>query len=303
MAKFSEYLKNIFFIVILLQIAPPIFQSIKKQYSDLLEPKTKVATITIKGVVLDSSYYTKYLKTFFKNSDIKAILLKIESPGAAAGSAEAVANEIEILKKEYPKPIITLCENICTSGSYYIAVTTDTIIAPPSALIGSIGTKIPYQFKLNNFMEQFKISYIPIKSGEYKDATDPFVAITPEQIAHLQSVTDDSYQNFIEHVAKNRSAVTLNTADQWANGKLFTARQAKIIGLIDQIGSRSNAVNEIKKRAMIEGKIEWIAPKEASGFFELLTGRTSQPEEGLSASIMETVLKTFLTLVQRMLAA
>ena len=304
MAKLSDYLKNLFFIIILLQIAPPILRSLKKQYIDALEPKTKVAMLTIKGIVYDSSYYVKFLKKFFKNPDIKAILLKIESPGAAAGSAEAIANEIELLKKEYPKPIVTLSENICTSGAYYIAVTTDHIVAPPSALIGSIGTKIPYQFKLNNFIEQFKIQYIPIKAGEYKDSTDPFSAITPEQIAHLQGVTDDSYQNFIEHVAKNRSQITLNTADQWANGKLFTARQALTIGLIDQIGSRSNAIGEIKKRAIIEEKIEWVVPPKTTSFWNLLSGSSSgQPEEGLSNSIMETIIESCQLAFQRMAAS
>ncbi|MEX0940855.1 MAG: signal peptide peptidase SppA [Candidatus Babeliales bacterium] len=272
MARLFDYLKNIFLILILLQIAPPILQSLKKQYLEVLEPKTQIGLLTIKGIVYDSDYYIKFLKQFFKNTNIKAILLKIESPGGAAGSSEAIANEIEIMKRESPKPIVTLCENLCTSGSYYIASTTDYIIAPPSALIGSIGTKIPYQFKLNDFLKHFNIKYIPIKSGEYKDSTDPFAEITSEQIAQLQSVTDDSYQNFIEHVAKNRSQVMLDNAKEWANGKLFTARQALKLGLINEVGSQTNAINQLKKLAIIDGEIEWVIPPKDQGLWSFFTG-------------------------------
>ncbi len=198
MAKLTDYLKNIFFILILLQIAPPLLHSLKKRYLGVFEPKTQVGYLGIKGVLSDSYYYTKQLKKMFKNSDIKAILLKIESPGAAAGTAEAIANEIDYLKKEYPKPIITLSENIDTSGAYYISVATDYIIAPPSALIGSIGTVIPNQFKVKDFLDQYKIQYTTIKTGEYKDSTNPFTNPTPEQIAHLEGIPNYSYQNFIE---------------------------------------------------------------------------------------------------------
>ncbi len=294
MAKISDYLKNIFFIIILLQIAPSILQNLKKQYLDVLEPKTKVGHLAIKGIVYDSSYYVKYLKKYFKDPSIKAILLQIESAGAAAGSAEAIANEIMILKKEYPKPVVTLCENICTSGSYYVAVTTDYIISPPSALIGSIGTKLPYQFKLKNFLEQFKIQYIPIKAGEYKDATDPFTDITPEQRAMLESVAEDSYQNFIEHVAKNRKKITLNTVAEWGNGKIFTARQAHKIGLIDEIGSQSNAIAQIRKLAIVEEKIEWVRPRRTGGLLStLFAGGNSSAETvgGALSTTLETLVK------------
>jgi protease-4 len=233
--------------------------------------------LPIKGVISDSSSYIKYIKPFFKNNDIKAILLVIESPGGAAGSAEAIANEITFFKKKYPKPIIALSENICTSGAYLIACTSDYIIAPHSALIGSIGTAIPNQFKLKDFLEQLKISYKSITTGQFKDATDPFAHFTQDQIAHLEGLTKDSYQHFIEHVANNRKKVLLATASDWANGKLFTAGQAQKIGLIDEVGSWSNALAYLKKVALIEGKIEWIRPpKEMPDLLSYLTGSADE---------------------------
>jgi protease IV len=292
MAKLSTYLTNIFLIVVLLQIAPPILHNIKKQYTEMLTPQSKVAHLTITGVVYNSTNYIKYFKKYFKDQSIKAILLSIESPGAAAGSAEAIANEITLLKKEYPKPIVTLCENICTSGSYYVAVTTDYIISPPSALIGSIGTKIPYQFKLKEFLEQYKIKYVPINAGAYKDATDPFSELTPEQKDMLEGVAQDSYENFIEHVSKNRKKIALNNANEWGNGKIFTARQAHKIGLIDEIGSQTNAIDQIKKLAILEEKIEWVKPERETGWLSSLFGSATETGGALSITI-EAILKNF----------
>jgi protease IV len=296
MGSLFNYIKNLFLILILLQIAPPLLQNLKNQYFDALELKTKVGCLHIRGIIYDSSYYSANLKKLFENKEIKAILLKIESPGAAAGSAEAIANEINLLKQEFPKPIVTLCENICTSGSYYIACTTNYIVAPPSALIGSIGTKFPYQFKVNELIEKLHIQYVPIVAGAYKDATDPFVSISPEQKAQLQQVVDDSYQNFIEHVARNRSAISLQHTSQWANGKVFTARQALQLGLVDEIGSSSNAINHIKKLAIIEGNIEWVTPVKDHGWWNMLQNKSG---DSVSCSLYTIVdgLHTLATMV------
>lgn len=275
MAKTSDYLKNIFFLILLIQFAPLLINSTKKYYSQYFETHTQVGYLPIKGVIMNASYYTHYLKKFFEDKHIKAILLFIESPGGAAGSAEVIAHEIELLKKEYPKPIITLSENILASGGYYIASSTDFIIGPPSLLVGSIGTTIPGQFKLDDFIEYHKIHYNVIKSGEYKAVTDPFVNTTPEQNALLQSVADSSYHNFIEHVSRHRPKLSLNTATTWADGKIFTGSQASKIGIIDLVGSKSDAIKKIKELAIVEGKIEWVKPKKPSNLFSSLF---SQPD-------------------------
>lgn len=267
MAKAADYFKNIFFILLLLQFAPPLLKNITKQYGYYFEPHTKVGYLSIKGLIMNSSYSIHYLKKFFEDKEIKAILLFIESPGGAAGSAEAIAHEIELLKKEYPKPIITLSENVVASGGYYIAASTDQIITSPSTLVGSIGTTIPGQFKLNDFIEEHKIHYNVIKAGEYKVITDPFVNLTPEQNALLQDVADSSYANFITHVSKQRPKLSLDTAPTWANGKIFTGTQALKLNLIDQVGSKSDAIKKIKEMAIIEGKITWVKPEKAPNFW------------------------------------
>src|SRR3989304_1517040 len=141
---FYESLRNIFIILLFLQLAPALVEGIRKQCSKYLEPKTAVGVISIRGLLYDSSRYNKELNNYFKNSSIKAILLKIECPGSASGTGQAIFNEILELKKEYPKPIVALVENVCASGGYLIASGCDYIVAPGSALIGSIGSALPY---------------------------------------------------------------------------------------------------------------------------------------------------------------
>lgn len=272
MAKTADIFKNIFFLLLLLQFAPMLFQGIKKQYGNYFEPHTKVGYLAIKGIIMSSSYYTHHLKKLFENKDVKAILLFIESPGGAAGASEAIAHEIELLKKEHPKPIITLAENIVASGGYYIAAATDYIIASPSTLVGSIGVSIPGQFKLHDFIEQYKIHYNVIKAGEYKAVTDPFAQITPEQNALLNNVAKVSYGNFLEHVSSHRPKLEIEQAAVWGDGKIFPGKQAASLGLIDLIGSQSNAIQKIKEMAIIEGTIEWIKPEKISNFRTLIFG-------------------------------
>lgn len=275
-----------------------LYENIKKQYNRYLEPHTKVGYLPIKGIIINSSYYIHHLKKLFENNDVKAILMSIESPGGAAGSAEAIAHEIELLKKEHPKPIITITENVLASGGYYIAAATDCIIASPSTLVGSIGVIIPGQFKLHDFIEQYKIHYTVIKAGEYKSATDPFAVTTPEQTALLTNVAESSYGNFLEHISFHRPKLEREQAALWADGKIFTGNQALSLGLIDLIGSQSNAVQKIKEMAIIEGTIEWIKPEKVSNLWTFLFG--SPDYTGDTDSFMAKMVNSLcLTLEER----
>ncbi len=286
---FFDYLKNIFFLLILLQITPSILESIRKQYGRYLEPRTSVGVLSIKGVLYDSSYYSKHLQRFFKEDSIKAILLKMECPGSASGTGYALFNEIQTLKQEYQKPIIVLVENICASGGLWIACAADYIIAPSTALIGSIGVYFPYLFQLKNFIEDYKIRYESVKAGTYKTVADPFVDITPEERALLQSVLDDTYQQFTQSIAKTRK-LPITTVTEWADGKIFTGSQAHKLGLIDEIGSAQNAIKVIKEKALIEGEIEWVHPPKNGGFLsKIFGGGQTDDDSSMFTSLINTL--------------
>ncbi len=287
---FYDAMKNVFLLLIILSLAPALISSISKQYGKYFEPRTQVGVLPIRGTISSSEAYNKQLRTYFEDKSIKAILIKMECPGGAAGSAQSIYSEILALKKaNASKPVIVLVENICASGGYNIACAADHIVAPGSALIGSIGTAIPYLFKINKLMGQINIEYTPVATGKYKNVANPFAPGSPEETALLQGLTDDSYQQFLLEVSQSRK-LSLAKESEWAEGKIFTGQQALKLGLIDEIGSMDSAIKAIRKKALIEGKIEWVHPPKRGGFMSFFTGEGSQSDdESLSAHFASAI--------------
>jgi len=236
-----------------------------------------------------NEFYQQNLEKVFKNKEIKAILLEIDSPGGAAGSSQALYNELIYLKTEYKKPVIALTYNLCVSGAYNIAIGADYIIAAPSALIGSIGSYIQ-QFKVGDFLAQWQIHYEIEKTGIYKSSLNSFTPSTPEQKQMLQQISDNCYQQFINDVACRRK-LSLKNAAEWANGRIFTGNQALKNGLIDEVGSEYNAVQKIKELALIDREIEWVKPSYPSIFSQLF-GKDAKPLFALFSQIKESILQT-----------
>jgi protease-4 len=280
-----EYLKTFFLLLILIAITPPILRGVVSQFQNYSSPKAQVGVICLKGVICDSAPYTKQLATYFKDKNIKAIMLRMECSGSASGTGEIIFNEIMELKKEYPKPIITLVENVCASGGYWIASATDHIIAPSTALIGSIGINMPYLFQLPEFLAEHKVGYVNMKAGTYKTATDPFASMSDGDKAMLQATLDDSYQQFVTTVAHCRK-LNLNNASQWADGRLFNGHQAQLLGLIDEIGSLQNAIRILKEKALIEGEIEWVSPTVLTTWWDFIAGSSSESLSESAANVM-----------------
>jgi protease-4 len=275
--SFGYYLKNIFFVIIILQFAPPLIRSVTEQYQDLLKQKTKVAKVSIDGVIDNAKKYTKDLKTYFEQDDIKAVLLEVESGGGAAGSSQALFQEIKHLKEQAKtvKPVVVRAENICASGAYYVACAADSIIASPSAFVGSVGVYLP-KWELKEFINQFNLNYRFFKKGKYKTMTNPFAETTEEETALLEGLAQDTYDQFVKDVADNRKNLSVKDADNWANGKIFTGNQALKIGLIDKVGSQNTAEETIKELAPIEGEIEYVSPARPSKLTQWLQGEDAQ---------------------------
>lgn len=270
MARLGTIITNIFLLLIFLQLAPTLIKSIKTSYEGVLEPKTKVGLISIKDTLYDSTEHAKNLKRFFEHKDIKAIVIKMDCPGGAAGAAQALFNEIKELKKQHLKPIITWVQNVSASGGYYVACATDHIIATPSALMGSVGAYIPHPY-FKNFIEMFKIQYSTINAGAYKTAGNPLLELTPEQEKMFKGLVVDIYQKFTQDVVAQRPKLSLSTVNTWADGKIFTGQQALALGLIDELGSQVTAEQYIKNKLAISTAVEWVHPTCKSSLMKLIT--------------------------------
>ena len=175
MATFSDYIKNIFWILLLLQFAPIFIKGIRSQYSDMFEEKTKVGVIPISGSIETASPAVHDVKKFFEDTSLKAIVLRIDSPGGVAPSAQAIFQEILHYKKLHPeKYVVSYIERMAASGGYYIACAGDYIIATPSSTIGSIGALFQHP-AFKELLEKIHIGYSITKTGDYKGIGNPFL--------------------------------------------------------------------------------------------------------------------------------
>jgi len=293
MSKFFNSLKTVFFVLFMLQFLPTMFSSFKKQYSDLMQAKTKIGVIPIKSSLYDSDKYIKNLKEYFKDNSIKAIILKIDCPGGAAGTSQALFNEIKKLKKSHCKYVIAFVENMAASGGYYIASAADYIISTPSAFIGSIGSYIAYPM-FKDFIEQFKVKYEVVKSGDYKTVANPLLETTQAQKDMLQALSDNVYNQFVADIAKQR--VNLPKDNKiWADGKIFTGEQALHLGLIDQIGSQSDIKQILEEKASVSGELQLITAKKKTSFLNMLLN----PEEDNDISLLSQIASQVLSLFKK----
>jgi protease IV len=225
-----DCLKTVLLLTILIYTTPMIIEGIKKQYIPILELRTHIGIIHITETLSNSYRHTAELHTFFRNPQIKGIVIKMNCLGGAAGTSQTIFHEIRHLKKEFPKPVIALVENNCVAGGYLVASACDYIIAPESAIIGNIGPDF-------------------IKTEHIK-----------EDQALLTALHEDAYQQLTKQIAAARK-LSLTTTANWAEGKIFTGHQAVSLGLINEVGSMCTVIKIIKEKALIEGEIEWIESK------------------------------------------
>jgi len=275
MPTFSDYVKNIFWVLLLLQFAPLFIKGIRSQYSDLFEEKTKVGVIPIIGTIEHAGPTVNEIKKFFEDKNLKAIVLKVDSPGGVSPAGQAIFQEILHFKKLHPeKYVVTYIERIAASAGYYIATAGDYIIATSSATIGSIGVFFQHP-SFKSLLEKIHVNYSITKTGDYKGMGNPFLTLTPEEKTLFQSMSNDTYRQFIRDVHAQRPQLSPDTK-LWAEGKIFTGEQAYDLKLVDETGSPSTVEKVLRDKAHIVGKIEWIKSTKRR---PLLASLFSQDEE------------------------
>jgi protease-4 len=232
----------------------------------------KVALVHVTGVIIDSSDVIKELKDHAKDSSIKAIIIRVNSPGGAVAPSQEIYNEIIKIKEK--KKVIVSMGAIAASGGYYIAAPADRIVANAGTLTGSIGVIMELP-NVSGLMDKIGIKTQVIKSGKHKDIASVFKTLTPEEKKILQTVLDDVHDQFIRAVADSRG-MTFEETKKLADGRIFTGRMAKEIGLIDELGGLEDAIMLAGELAGIEGEPEVITKKEKFSFFDLIRGQFPQ---------------------------
>ena len=230
----------------------------------------KIAIVEIRGVITQSSGIIEEIHQYLEDEGVKAIILRIDSPGGGVGPSQEIYREIMKIKSK--KKVVTSMGSVAASGGYYVACASDLIVANPGTITGSIGVIMEF----TNIEELFKkigIKGVVVKSGELKDMGSPFREMTPEERRIIQGVIDDVHQQFIQAVAEGRKLDRSKVA-QIADGRILTGEQAKQLGLVDQIGNLEDAIDTTAKLVGIVGKPNILYPKKKFSIWELLIKET-----------------------------
>ena len=224
-----------------------------------------VGVIELTGIILDSKRILAQLDAFDEDEQVKAVVLRLNSPGGVTAPSQEIYEAV----KAYKKPLVVSMSSLAASGAYYIAVGAKKIFANSGTLTGSIGVVMEF-VNLEKLYEWAKIHRYVIKSGRHKDIGAEFRDITPEEREILQATSDDILEQFKGAVAEGRD-LDLDKVTELATGQVFSGRQAKALHLIDELGTLQDAVNEAGKLADIKGKpLVVYAEKRKKSVFDYL---------------------------------
>lgn len=234
----------------------------------LLAGKDGVAIVRVEGPIVDSFQTVQELKKFAEDPLVKAIVIRIDSPGGGVAPSQEIYNAVKRVRREKNKTVIASMGTVAASGGYYIAVATDRILANPGTLTGSIGV-IMQLANFQDLLQKIGVQNIVVKSGRFKDIGSPFRPMRKEDRQVLQLVMDDVHRQFIDAVAEGRS-LDLAEVEQLADGRVFTGQQAKSILLIDEIGDLHDAIKLAGELGGIEGEPRVMEPTKAFSYKDLL---------------------------------
>ena len=233
----------------------------------------KVAVLEIKGVITDAQPTIEKLAKLSKDDSVKAVVLRIESPGGGVSPSQELYQEVN--RTANNKPVVVSMGAVAASGGYYISAAAQKIFANPGTITGSIGVI----FQFTNLEELFKkvgFKMEVVKSGVYKDVGNPARKMTPEERTYLQEMIDNVHQQFVRDVARGRR-MSVEKISEVADGRIFTGEQAKALGLVDELGNLKDAIDAAAKMAEIKGEPKVVYPeKKKRSLLDYLLDRTSE---------------------------
>lgn len=233
----------------------------------------RVGVVEIKGLLTDSATVIKQLERYQDDDSIKAIVIRINSPGGAVGPSQEILREV--VKVRAKKKIVASLGTVAASGGYYIASGADLIMANRGTATGSVGVIMQFA-NVEGLTKKVGLDFFNLKAGRYKDVGSPFRAMTPEDQAYLQGFIDNIYNQFINDVAQNRK-IPLARMKTLAEGRLYTGEEAKEAGLVDEFGNLPDAIDKAGRLAGIKGKVKAVYPeKEGSSLLRLLLGQKTE---------------------------
>jgi protease-4 len=217
----------------------------------------KIAIIEVRGVILDPQPIVEKLVKLRKNEKVKAIVLRIDSPGGGVGPAQEIFAEVKKAQKE--KKVLVSMGSVAASGGYYIACAADKILANPGSITGSIGV-IVESLNVEELLRKLGLRSMVVKSGKHKDLGSPLRPMSEEEKKLLQGVLDSVHEQFIRAVAEGRK-LPVEKIRELADGRIFSGEQARELGLVDELGNLEDTLAMAATLAGIRGEPEIMYPE------------------------------------------
>jgi len=221
----------------------------------------KVVLVDIKGVISNKKQVSalgvetnvglvdqvrEALKKAENDKDVKALILRINTPGGTVTSSDIIYHEIKTFKERKNIKVYAIVMDLAASGGYYVAQAADQIIVHPTSLTGSIGV-IALKMNFSGLMNKVGVDFEVVKSGDHKDFLSPFRALTDDERLIFQKTIDDLHQRFVSTIEDNRKQLNRDEIEKLADGRIYTSQQALDVKLIDQIAYMDEAEEFIKK--------------------------------------------------------
>ena len=260
----TKYFKTIVFLTIMYFIFADSNESLTDTNSF-----ANLQKIELVGPILDVSKTLEDIEKAKLDKNIKGIMLVVNSPGGAVAPSVELAYAIKELKQI--KPVVVYASGVIASGSYYASIWANKIIANPGSMVGSIGV-IMQGVNAEELMSKIGVSTQTVKAGKFKESGTPTRKWTEFEEKQLQSVIDDTYNMFISDVAEARKLDVKNHT-QFADAKIFTSKQAKEVGLVDEVATISFAQNELAILSKVENPV-WKKEDKFDKFMDRLVSET-----------------------------
>ncbi len=233
----------------------------------------KIGVIPIKGKIEDSTAILSQIDHFTKDSSIKAIIIRINSPGGNVGASQEIFQQLRKISKK--KVVVASMEDIAASGAYYIACGANKIIANPGTITGSIGVIVEF-LQLKELLKKLGIGLEVIKTGEFKDLGSPHREITQKERELIENLLFDIREQFVHDVSKSRH-LPLEKVSSIADGRILTGKMAKELGLVDALGNFMDAIDIAKHMAGIKGEPKIVYPRrQRIGLLDILLNNISR---------------------------
>lgn len=267
----------VFFISILFAVSIKIAKTLLDGADTSLSAKSGIGLVEVKGMILDSKETIRQLRHFLKQDGVKAVVLRVDSPGGIVAPSQEIYEEVK--KFAAKKKIIVSMGSLAASGGYYISAPATMIYANPGTITASIGVILKLS-NIETLMDKIGIKSHTLKTGKYKDSGSPFRNFSPEDRAMLQSVIDNTHEQFIRAVAEGRK-LPIEDVRKIADGRILSGEQAKGARLVDRLGTLQDAIEEAGKQAGIKGEPEVILPpKKKVNYMDLLADGVEESFDG-----------------------